>query len=251
MKKVFGILLAMMMLVSPFMVKAVTADDEEIDIKKYNTLNFREILAQEQIKEEFKDYSETDDQITIYLFRGNGCGFCQRFLKFMNSITTEYGKYFKVVGFEVWNDQANSELLSRVASFLGEDAGGVPYIIIGDQVFPGYADTYDEGIKTAIKSLYDSKDRYDVFEEYNKAIEKAKSEEYAKTMRPVIFNAIFVCVGVVVVCLFVKKQNELLLGKIVENKYSTKLVKETKEEETKEVSRTNPIKKNTTTKRRR
>ena len=230
MKKVFGILLAMMMLVSPFMVKAVTADDEEIDIKKYNTLNFKEILAQEQIKEEFKDYSETDDQITIYLFRGNGCGYCQRFLKFMNGITTEYGKYFKVVGFEVWNDQANSELLGKIADFLGEDAGGVPYIIIGDKVFPGYAESYDEGIKSAIKSLYDSKDRYDVFEEYNKAISEAKRDEFAKTMRPVIFNAIFVCIGVVVVCLFVKKQNEILLGKITENRYSTKSVREVKED---------------------
>ena len=57
MKKIFGLLLAMLMLVSPFMVRAVTADEEEIDIRKYNTLNFREILAQEQIKEDFKEYS--------------------------------------------------------------------------------------------------------------------------------------------------------------------------------------------------
>ena len=76
MKKLFGLLLAMLMLVSPFMVRAVTADEEEIDIRKYKTLNFREILAQENIKEEFKDYSETDDQVTIYLFRGQGCSHC-------------------------------------------------------------------------------------------------------------------------------------------------------------------------------
>lgn len=226
MKKIFGLLLAMLMLVSPFMVRAVTADEEEIDIRKYNTLNFREILAQEQIKEDFKEYSETDDQVTIYLFRGNGCGYCQRFLKFMNSITSEYGKYFKIVGFEVWSDQTNSELLGRISEFLGEDAGGVPYVIIGDQVFPGYTDSYNDGIKSAIKTLYDSKDRYDVFEEYNKAVAEAKNAEYRKTFRPVIFNGLFVVIGVAVVIVFVKKQNEKILEAISNQKPVTKVVRE-------------------------
>ena len=46
---------------------------------------------------------------------------------------------------------------------MGNAAGGVPYIIIGDNVFPGYAETYDDSIKDAIKKLYDSEDRFDVF----------------------------------------------------------------------------------------
>lgn len=249
MKKVFGFLLAMMMLVSPFTVKAVTADDEEINIKKYNTSNYKEILAEEKIKEEFKNYAETDDQITIYLFRGHECGFCQRFLNFLNSITDEYGKYFKVVGFEVWSDAKNSELLGQVSDFLGEDAGGVPYIIIGDQVFPGYADTYNDGIKSAIKTLYESENRYDVFEEYNKAVKEAKWEEFRKTLVPAILNALFVTIGVVVVCSFVRKENKVLLEKITENKYATKVVKE-ETANTEKVHTEKVAKKNTTNKKR-
>ncbi len=249
MKKVFGLLLAMMMLVSPFTVRAVTADDEEINIKQYKTSNFKEILAQESIKEEFKNYTETDNQITIYMFRGNGCGFCQRFLNFLNSITDEYGKYFKVVGFEVWGDAKNSELLQNISKFLGEDAGGVPYVIIGDQVFPGYAESYDEGIKSAIKTLYESEDRYDVFEEYNKAIQEAKWEEFRKTLVPAIINALFVTIGVVVVCSFVRKENKVLLEKITENKYSTKVVKE-ETANTEKVHTEKVNKKNTTNKKR-
>ena len=180
MKKILSLLLVMMMLVVPFTVRAVTADDEKIDISKYNTLNFKEILAEESIKESFKDYKETDDQITIYLFRGHGCGYCQRFLNFLNSITDEYGKYFKVVGFEVWNDGNNSELLGRISDFMEVEAGGVPYIIIGNLVFPGYAETYDDGIKAAITELYNAEEKFDVFEEYNKAIDDAKQEEYKK-----------------------------------------------------------------------
>ena len=234
MKKILGLLLVMMMLVSPFTVRAISAEDEEINIKKYNTLNFKEILAQENIKEEFKDYAETDDQITIYLFRGNGCGYCQRFLKFLNSITDEYGKYFKVVGFEVWGDSNNADLLGRIADFMEVDAGGVPYIIIGDQVFPGYADTYDDGIKTAITELYNAEEKYEVFEAYNNAIKEAKQEEFNKSTRPVIFNGVFVAIGVIIVCFFVKKQNEELLGKITEARYAkapSAPVRETREEE--------------------
>lgn len=237
MKKIVGLLLAMLMLVSPFMVKAVSADEEEINIKKYNTLNFREILAQESIKEEFKDYTETNDQVTIYLFRGNGCGYCQKFLKYMNSITTEYGKYFKIVGFEVWSDQANSELLGRVSDFLGEQAGGVPYIIIGDQVFPGFNESYGDAIKSAIKVLYDSEDRYDVFEEYNNAIAEAKREEFNKTMRPVIFNGLFVAVGVVVVCFYVNRQNKMLLEALKDNKHYVKEVRNNNVENVKPVTK--------------
>ena len=231
MKKILSLLLVMMMLVVPFTVRAVTADDEKIDISKYNTLNFKEILAEEGIKESFKDYKETGDQITIYLFRGHGCGYCQRFLNFLNSITAEYGKYFKVVGFEVWNDGNNSELLGRISDFMEVEAGGVPYIIIGNQVFPGYAETYDDGIKAAITELYNAEEKFDVFEEYNKAIDDAKQEEYKKTIRPVIFNAVFVAIGVCVVCYYVKKQNEALLGKLTEQRYSTKAVKEEPKED--------------------
>ena len=250
MKKILGLLLVMMMLVTPFTVRAVTADDEEINIKKYNTMNFREILAQEQIKEEFKEYAETDDQITIYLFRGNGCGYCQKFLNFLNGITDEYGKYFKVVGFEVWNNADNSKLLEKISDFLEQPASGVPYIIIGDQVFGGFADSYADGIKAAITSLYDSEERYDVFEAYNDAVGEAKAEEYRKYVRPVIFNAIFVAIGVCVVCYFIKKQNEELLGKLVEQKYTpTKVVREEKVEAT-EKPATKVVKKTTKKKRR-
>ena len=126
----------------PFQVKAN---------EKYETMNLKETLAAEEIELTYTDYKETDDQITIYMFRGNTCGFCKSFLNFLNSITEEYGKYFKLESYEVWGNQDNAELLNSVGEFLGEQAGGVPFIVIGDKVFPGYNEVYDEDIKTAIK----------------------------------------------------------------------------------------------------
>ena len=215
------------LLLVPNMVFAVSADDELVDISKYETMNFTEILKEENI--ELKgEYTENDKQATIYLFRGNGCHYCQNFLTFLSSIVPEYGQYFKVVGFEVWSNQENSTLLSNISKFLGSEAGGVPYIVIGDQAFPGYASEYDEGIKAAITDLYNSTDRYDVFEEYNAAVKAAKKSAKGNTGLIVFWNAVITAVGVLVVCCYVKKQNDVVLNKVAALEKKNTVVKEEK-----------------------
>ena len=237
MKKLLLVILSAIMLIGR--VNAVTADDEKINLSDYQTLNFKEILKEEDIKEDFKSYSENDKQITIYMFRGNGCGYCRNFLTFLNSITEEYGKYFKVVGFEVWSNEDNSKLLDKVSSFMGSEAGGVPYIIIGDKVFPGYAETYDTDIKNAIKELYDSEEKYDVFEEYNKAIDKAKKQASGNAGTIIFWNFVFIAAGVGIILYDNKKKYNKLLSKL-----ETKSVrKEEVKEEKKEVKKVNNAKK--------
>lgn len=176
----------------------VTAFAEE---KNYNTLNLDEALTAEEIEHDFSNYKESEDQITIYMFRGQGCGYCKKFLTFMNSIVDEYGKYFKVETYEVWNDSKNSELMQNIASFMGKDANGVPFIIIGDKTFAGYSEEYDDEIKDAIVKLYKTKksDRYDVMKEYEKSA-KAETKDYDSTfLGIIIFSVIFsaVCAAVV------------------------------------------------------
>ena len=111
-------------------------------------------------------YAENEDQAIIYLFRGKNCGYCRAFLTFLNDIVPEYGKYFKMVSYEIWHNEDNAKLYTEVAEYLGEDSGGVPFIIIGDKKFGGYSEEYDSSIKQAIVDLYNTnkKDRYDVFE---------------------------------------------------------------------------------------
>ena len=159
-----------------------------------STLNLREALADEEIEETFKNYKETNDQITIYLFRGKGCGYCRAFLTFLNSITEEYGKYFKLVSYEVWNNQENANLMTEVANYLEQPAGGVPYIIIGDKVFAGYTSSYDDGIKQAITDLYNTskKKRYDVFEQMKKNPNKnsANTSNISSIIYPLVLTVI-------------------------------------------------------------
>lgn len=160
--------------------------------EQYKTLNLEETLAEESIEKSFENYKETDDQITIYLFRGKGCAYCRKFLEFLNGITDEYGKYFKLVSFETWYNEENSNLLGEISDFMGEPASGVPYIIIGDKVFGGYAESYDDSIKAAIKDLYEAEDKYDVFEEYE------YSKKWDKILNPSNFTVIIWTICLVV-----------------------------------------------------
>lgn len=154
----------------------------------YQSTNLEQTFKDEGIEYDLSNYKETDDQITIYLFRGKGCGFCNKFLNFLNSISGEYGKYFKLESYEVWNNPNNSKLLEDIGEFLDEDVRGVPFIIIGDQIFPGYAEHMNDQIKAAIVNLYNSEDRYDVIEEMNKpVVEKPVKVKYAPI---VIWNAV-------------------------------------------------------------
>lgn len=187
--------------------------------EQYKTLNLEETLAEEGIEKKFTDYKETDDQVIIYLFRGKGCAYCRKFLEFLNGITDEYGKYFKLVSFESWYNEENSNLLGEISTFMGEQASGVPYIIIGDKVFGGYTESYDESIKTAIKTLYDSKDRYDVFEEYE------YSKKWDKILNPsnftvIIWTICLVVASTVVIVLTNRCNTKKIVAAIENNKVS-------------------------------
>ena len=208
MKKKIKLLLIMFisLIIIPLNVKAET----------YNTLDFQGALKDEGIEEKFKNYKPDDNAITIYMFRGKGCGFCRAYLEFMNSIADEYGKYFKMETYEVWNDSNNSTLMNDVSTYLGQVATGVPYIIIGDQVFAGYNEKYDESIKSKIKEVYDTKKskRYDVFKEMEKSSDK---KGITITDNALVWNFIFTLVSTIIIITYINLKFKELSSKI-ENK---------------------------------
>lgn len=171
MKKIV-ILLALLMIL-PLGVSAKT-----INLNEYNTTDLKQALLQEGIEPSFDKLKENDKQVTIYLFRGNGCPHCIEFLEFLNKIYAGEGDKFKVVSFAVsfgtYRDEKNDSLQTEVARFEGienPDRVGVPLIIIGDQYFSGFAEkSHGDAVLSAINSEYkkDVDDRYDVFVEMGK-----------------------------------------------------------------------------------
>lgn len=232
-KKIIGLLL-LLTLVMPFSTLASE--------KKYTALNLEEALEQEKIEHDLSNYKDNDKQITIYLFRGNGCSHCRKFLTFLNSIVDEYGQYFKLESYEVWYDKNNGDLMNNVAEFLGSSSTGVPLIVIGDTVFNGYGDSYADAVKAAIMEQYNSKDRYDVMKEMEKAERRAKFEEIKDVLIIVTFNLIFIGVATSIIVYISKKQNLLLYNKIYD--LETKINSMKNEE--KEIKKDVKVKKTTT-----
>lgn len=197
-KKMIMVLVCLLLL--PIHVSA-----DKIDLKSYNSKNLEETLKEENISADLSNYKENDKQISIYMFRGKGCSHCQEFLNYVaNTLVSKYGDKFRLVSFEAWNDVNNSKLLNSVADFLGDQAGGVPYIVIGDKTFLGYGSSMNSEIESAITTLYNSKKRYDVFTEMNK---KEKSD--MSNLAVIVCNFLITTVGVILVIVhnnFVKKQ---------------------------------------------
>jgi len=230
-KKLFGTILVFCLTLFPIVASA----SEEINLENYTSLGLKEVLEEESIEAKFDSYEETDDQINVYLFRGNGCTYCRSFLEFLNTIASdEYGKYFKLVSFETWYDENNYHLLESLSEFMGSAAQGVPYIIIGDQVFPGYASDYDEAIKAAITDLYNSEDRYDVIEAYNENLKAEEKAKNANTNKIIIFNLVFLTAATVVVVIFINRAKNAILVALENNKTTNVIVKKEETEEVKE-----------------
>lgn len=120
------------------------------------------VFAEEE--NEATDNKEDSKEVTLYFFRGEGCSHCAEAEEWFESIEEEYGNYFEIKDYETWYNEENAELMEKVAKARGETADGVPYIIVGDKSWNGFAEDYKDEIIDEIKSLYeeDVADRYDV-----------------------------------------------------------------------------------------
>lgn len=199
------LLLLLIAFVLPFNALAKTFYDD------YNTKNFVDTLKAEGMEIQNKDYKEDDKQAIIYMFRGDGCGYCRSFLEFLNSISTEYGKYFRLVSFEVWSDSQNSKLLNQMPLVTNESAGGVPYIIIGEKVFGGYSSSYDDAIKSAIMAQYNDPS-YDVFEKLDERLNGSSSG--TSSFAVIFWNAFFVVAATVAIIVVSNKNTQKVLDAV-------------------------------------
>ena len=127
----------------------------------------------------------------VYLFYGEGCGYCAGAMSYFESIEEEYGDMFDVVKYEVWNSSENQKLAEKVASVFGDELGGVPYIVIGEKTFAGYAldGSFNEDILEAIKTAYNAENRFDVMEQLNSNVKESNVLLYVVLVVVVLLEA--------------------------------------------------------------
>ena len=126
-----------------------------------------EAVAEEAATEEVtaaEDTTATSNEVNVYFFRGEGCPHCEEAEQWFQSIEEEYGSYFKIVDYETWYNEENAKLMEKVADIRGEEASGVPYIIVGDKSWNGFTKDYGDEILSQIQTVFaqDVADRYDV-----------------------------------------------------------------------------------------
>ena len=118
---------------------------------------------------EGEEAESVDNRVKVYFFRGEGCPHCAEAEQWFSKIQDEYGSKFQIVDYETWNNADNAKLMQKVAVARGEEdeATGVPYIIIGDKSWIGFAESsMADEIKSQIDTVYAQaeSDRYDVMD---------------------------------------------------------------------------------------
>lgn len=115
--------------------------------------------------DEDKDETKNEaKEVNIYFFRGEGCSHCAEAEDWFDEIEDEYGDKFNVVDYETWYNEENNTLMTKVADARGEEVNGVPYIVIGNKSWNGFADDYKDSILEQIDKEYKTAeaDRYDI-----------------------------------------------------------------------------------------
>ena len=141
-------------------------------------------------------------KVNVYLFRGEGCPHCEEALEWFDNTLSkdeEYSKYYELVQYEVWYDEDNAKLMDKVAEALGTEANGVPFIVIGDKHFSGFSSSQSpDQIKEAIKAEYESDDKVDMVESVkNGKIVEKKEENQLLPIIIVSAAAIVIVIGLV------------------------------------------------------
>lgn len=83
--------------------------------------------------------SQAQQPVNLYLFWADGCPHCAAEREALEGEISRTYPQLKIHEFEVYRHPANARLLQRVGEKLHIDVGGVPFTIIGDQVFTGFA----------------------------------------------------------------------------------------------------------------
>lgn len=115
--------------------------------------------------------AKENDEITLYLFHGDGCPHCAEEISFLSSIEDHYSN-LKIKKYEVWYDDDNAELLTKVEEAFSITRSGVPTTVIGNTVIKGFGSGTGSKIQRAID--------YYLKEEYIDQVEKIKDGTFVK-----------------------------------------------------------------------
>lgn len=103
------------------------------------------------------------EPVRLYFFYGQGCPHCAKEEAFFPSLKIKFPE-LEIKSFEVWSDDKNAELMSRVAGELKVGQAGVPLTVIGHRAIVGFgeAETTGTEIESIVADAYSVGDYEDI-----------------------------------------------------------------------------------------
>ena len=96
-----------------------------------------------------------NNSIDAYFFSGDGCPHCAQEAKFLYGTLKKENPSLIIHEFEIYNNRNNTLILQKVSEKLGVRVDGVPFLVIGDQTFTGYAEGITpEDIRKRVAQCY-------------------------------------------------------------------------------------------------
>ena len=150
---------------------------------------------------DLSNYSESDEKVNIYIFRGKSCWHCLDEISWLSTQVKEYGKYFNIRTYEVWGNKDNNKLMSTVAKSLGETASGVPFTVIGKKTYSGFSEATGTSMINEVKEQFENSDRYDIKNDINLTDGTLKNSEEKKSSSTVmiVLVSIIVIAGIALI----------------------------------------------------
>ena len=102
---------------------------------------------------EYVGVSSYKDKVNIYFFYGDGCPHCAKEEIFLDELEKKYSDKIIIYRYETWFHDDNRELMLGAKEKLGETANqSVPFTVIGDKKYLGYADTIGNKIEKDLQA---------------------------------------------------------------------------------------------------
>ena len=89
--------------------------------------------------------------VNLYFFWGDGCPHCEDEKLFLDVLIKEYPQV-KILDYEVWYDKDNQEILKKAGEVMGFKPQGVPITIIGERMWVGFREQYEQEMRAAVAS---------------------------------------------------------------------------------------------------
>jgi len=94
--------------------------------------------------------AQESGKVTVTLFWGEGCPYCEKEREFLGTMTKKYPE-LELREYEVWKNERNAALFRQITQGVGLRAASVPVTFIGGEVFAGFSEEHARRMEEAIR----------------------------------------------------------------------------------------------------